>query len=128
MPVDERPQGAKTVICYVSEKEKVDADETIKLVEKARRSGSPTPRLRGSHRLCVIVNSASSRPLPVQEPGKACIAIQGDAGVEGFADMALGKCIESFGRLDILVNNEAEQHQYESISDITENELEARGS
>lgn len=36
-------QGAKTVICYVSEKEKVDAEETVKLVEKARIIHSPPP-------------------------------------------------------------------------------------
>lgn len=68
------------------------------------------------------------RTLSPQEPGKEGFAIQGDAGTESFAETAVSKVIEKFGKIDILVNNCAEQHTHQTITEITEQELEARGA
>uniref|UniRef100_UPI0011BCF74E SDR family oxidoreductase n=1 Tax=Bacillus tropicus TaxID=2026188 RepID=UPI0011BCF74E len=42
---------------------------------------------------------------------------------EDFCNEAVEKTVEEFGRLDILVNNAAEQHPKESIKDITSEQL-----
>lgn len=60
----------------------------------------------------------------VEEKGKECLIIEGDVGDEKFCKSALTKTIKHFGKLDILVNNAAEQHPQESIEDITLHQLE----
>jgi NAD(P)-dependent dehydrogenase (short-subunit alcohol dehydrogenase family) len=60
----------------------------------------------------------------VEETGKRCLAIAGDVGDEGFCQRAVKETIDQFGRLDIVINNAAEQHPQESIEDITSTQLE----
>jgi NAD(P)-dependent dehydrogenase (short-subunit alcohol dehydrogenase family) len=45
----------------------------------------------------------------VEEEGRKCITIYGDIGNEPFCQDAVAKVIDQLGRLDILVNNAAEQ-------------------
>lgn len=59
----------------------------------------------------------------VEEEGVKCLLIPGDVGEEDFCNEAVEKTVEEFGRLDILVNNAAEQHPKESIKDITSDQL-----
>ncbi len=59
----------------------------------------------------------------VEEEGVKCLLIPGDVGEEDFCNEAVEKTVEEFGRLDILVNNAAEQHPKESIKDITSEQL-----
>jgi NAD(P)-dependent dehydrogenase (short-subunit alcohol dehydrogenase family) len=59
----------------------------------------------------------------VEQEGRRCITIPGDAGDEGFCREAVQRTVGTFGRLDILVNNAAEQHPQESITDISEEQL-----
>jgi NAD(P)-dependent dehydrogenase (short-subunit alcohol dehydrogenase family) len=60
----------------------------------------------------------------VEEHGRQCEAISGDIGDERFCMEAVKGAIGSFGKLDILVNNAAEQHPQESIENITQEQLE----
>ncbi len=60
----------------------------------------------------------------VEEQGRECVLIEGDVGQEGFCREAVAQTVKEFGKLDILVNNAAEQHPQDSIGRITEKQLE----
>jgi NAD(P)-dependent dehydrogenase (short-subunit alcohol dehydrogenase family) len=60
----------------------------------------------------------------VEKHGRKCLLIKGDVGQEEFCRKAVAQTAREFGKLDILVNNAAEQHLQESIEKITEKQLE----
>ncbi|WP_411345830.1 SDR family oxidoreductase [Paenibacillus sp. WLX1005] len=60
----------------------------------------------------------------VEKEGRKCIAIAGDIGDEAFAKQAVDQAVQELGKLDILVNNAAEQHVQKSIEDISAEQLE----
>jgi NAD(P)-dependent dehydrogenase (short-subunit alcohol dehydrogenase family) len=60
----------------------------------------------------------------VEEQGQRAVAIAGDIGDESFCQQAVQQAVDEFGKLDILVNNAAEQHPQESIEDISAEQLE----
>lgn len=60
----------------------------------------------------------------VEQQGVSCLARAGDIGDEAFCEQLIAEVIARFGHLDILVNNAAEQHTAESLSDITSDQLE----
>ncbi len=60
----------------------------------------------------------------VERAGRRCLTIAGDAGDEAFCRDAVGRTVRELGRLDILVNNAAEQHPQPSILDISAEQLE----
>lgn len=60
----------------------------------------------------------------VEQEGRRCFAIAGDIGDEQFCQQAVQQTVQELGRLDILVNNAAEQHPQESIEQITAEQLE----
>lgn len=60
----------------------------------------------------------------VESYGRRCIAIAGDVGDESFCRNAVEQVVQQFGKLDILVNNAAEQHPKESLEEITSEQLE----
>jgi NAD(P)-dependent dehydrogenase (short-subunit alcohol dehydrogenase family) len=60
----------------------------------------------------------------VEAEGGKAIAIAGDIGDEGFCSAAVARTLETFGRLDILVNNAAEQHVVEEPLEIPVDQLE----
>ena len=60
----------------------------------------------------------------VEEHGRKCLLIAGDVGQEEFCRKAIAKTIKEFPKIDILVNNAAEQHLQDSIEKITEKQLE----
>ena len=60
----------------------------------------------------------------VEKYGRRAIALAGDIGDESFCQTAVQQVVGEFGKLDILVNNAAEQHPQENIEDITKEQLE----
>jgi len=60
----------------------------------------------------------------VSQEGRRCITLDGDVGDESFCQQVIRQTVETFGRLDILVNNAAEQHPQESIEAISKEQLE----
>jgi NAD(P)-dependent dehydrogenase (short-subunit alcohol dehydrogenase family) len=60
----------------------------------------------------------------VEEEGRKCLLLSGDIGDEDHCRAIVKKTIDELGRLDCLVNNAAEQHPQESITDITSEQLE----
>lgn len=68
---------------------------------------------------------ASETKTLVESQGQRCILLKGDIGDEPFCQELVNRTVEELGRLDILVNNAAEQHPQKSLEDITAEQLEA---
>jgi NAD(P)-dependent dehydrogenase (short-subunit alcohol dehydrogenase family) len=68
-------------------------------------------------------DAAETRRL-VEKHGRKCLLIKGDVGQEEFCRKAVAQTVKEFAKLDILVNNAAEQHPQDSIEKITQNQLE----
>ncbi|WP_127586431.1 SDR family oxidoreductase [Paenibacillus koleovorans] len=60
----------------------------------------------------------------VQQKGRRCLTIAGDIGGEPFCHHVVQQTIEQLGRLDILVNNAAEQHVQTRLENITSIQME----
>jgi len=60
----------------------------------------------------------------VDKEGRSCLKIRGDIGEEKFCRQVVEQAVERFGRLDVLINNAAEQHPKPSIEEIDEAQLE----
>ena len=60
----------------------------------------------------------------VEAQGRRAVTIAGDIGDETFCQQAVQQTVDEFGKLDILINNAAEQHPQETIEDITKEQLE----
>ena len=66
---------------------------------------------------------ASITEAAVRAEGKQALLLRGDVGDKTFCDNVVGKVIEEFGKLDVIVNNAAEQHPQEEITDISAEQL-----
>jgi NAD(P)-dependent dehydrogenase (short-subunit alcohol dehydrogenase family) len=60
----------------------------------------------------------------VEKEERRCLTIAGDVADESFCQQAVQKTVDDLGHLDILVNNAAEQHPQEKLSDISAEQLE----
>jgi NAD(P)-dependent dehydrogenase (short-subunit alcohol dehydrogenase family) len=60
----------------------------------------------------------------VETQGRRALAIAGDITEEAFCQQAVQQTVDEFGKLDILINNAAEQHPQKSIEDISKEQLE----
>jgi NAD(P)-dependent dehydrogenase (short-subunit alcohol dehydrogenase family) len=67
---------------------------------------------------------AQATKAAVEKEGRRCLAIAGDVGGEDFCRQAVERTVRELGRLDVLVNNAAEQHPKGSIEEISEEQLE----
>ncbi|HEX8642342.1 MAG TPA: SDR family oxidoreductase [Allosphingosinicella sp.] len=72
--------------------------------------------------LCEHDDAAETKRI-VETEGRRAVAIPGDVGDKAFCERAVAETVEKLGRLDILVNNAAEQHPDDDIRDITEAQL-----
>lgn len=60
----------------------------------------------------------------VEAEGSEAICIEGDIGNESFCQKAVKMTVERFGRLDVVVNNAAEQHPQPGLEEISAEQLE----
>jgi NAD(P)-dependent dehydrogenase (short-subunit alcohol dehydrogenase family) len=60
----------------------------------------------------------------VETRGRRCLLISGDVGDESFCREAVARTVRELGRLDVVVNNAAEQHERQSLEEITAEQLE----
>lgn len=60
----------------------------------------------------------------VEQQGRKAVSIVGDITDEKFCQQAVERTVDEFGKLDILVNNAAEQHPKSSIEEISQEQLE----
>ena len=60
----------------------------------------------------------------VEEQGRICLTVGGDIGDPEFCANLVQQTVDAFGRLDIVVNNAAEQHVREDIEEISPKDLE----
>ncbi|MCM3586108.1 SDR family oxidoreductase [Mesobacillus maritimus] len=60
----------------------------------------------------------------IEEEGQKCVLISGDIGNEAFCQSSIDQTVRELGKLDILVNNAAEQHPQKNFLDITSEQLE----
>src|SRR5215217_1440919 len=60
----------------------------------------------------------------VQKEGRKAIKFAGDIGDEKFCEKTIDDTVKTFGRLDILVNNAAEQHEVDDPLDLTAEQIE----
>lgn len=54
----------------------------------------------------------------VEKEGRKCLLIKGDVGDRDFCSGAVEKTFTEFGRLNILINNAAEQHPHDSLEEL----------
>jgi NAD(P)-dependent dehydrogenase (short-subunit alcohol dehydrogenase family) len=59
----------------------------------------------------------------IEAEGQECVLVAGDIGDAEFCRKIIETAVSSFGYLDILVNNAAQQYPQESIEDISEEQL-----
>ncbi|MFC0475122.1 SDR family oxidoreductase [Robertmurraya beringensis] len=60
----------------------------------------------------------------VEAEGRRCILAAGDIGDEKVCNQMVDDTMKAFGKIDIIVNNAAEQHPQQSLLDITSEQLE----
>ncbi len=60
----------------------------------------------------------------VEQKGRRCLILSGDIGSEAFCRQAVDSTLQHFGKLDVLINNAAEQHVQKRLEDITAQQLE----
>jgi len=60
----------------------------------------------------------------IEAENKTCLLLAGDVGEESFCQEVIKKTINQFGKIDILVNNAAEQHPQKGLQDISAQQLE----
>lgn len=67
---------------------------------------------------------AAETKLLIEATGKRCLLLRGDVGDEKVCRNAVDLTVSTFGRLNILVNNAAEQHQCQDPSEISAEQVE----
>jgi NAD(P)-dependent dehydrogenase (short-subunit alcohol dehydrogenase family) len=83
---------------------------------------------REGARLAIIYleedNDAEDTAELVETEGGEVILLRGDIGDKAFCEDAVRETIAKFGKLDVVVNNAAEQHPQKDLTDVSEEQLE----
>ncbi|XP_074356298.1 glucose and ribitol dehydrogenase-like [Apium graveolens] len=87
-------EGATVAFTYVKGQEDKDAKDTLDMIRKAKRSDARDP-----------------------------IAVPTDLGFDENCKKVVDEVVKAFGRIDILVNNAAEQYKASSVEEIDEDRL-----
>ncbi len=69
-------------------------------------------------------NDAEETAELVEEEGSEALLLRGDIGDKDFCEEAISETLARFGRIDILVNNAAEQHVQKDLTAISQAQLE----
>ncbi|QOR67523.1 glucose 1-dehydrogenase [Cytobacillus suaedae] len=69
-------------------------------------------------------NDANETKTEIEQEGRKCVLIPGDIGDEQFCKDVVKQTIDIFGKIDIVVNNAAEQHPQKSLANISSAQLE----
>lgn len=72
--------------------------------------------------LCEDTDAGETRAM-VEKEGRRCLLSRGDVGDPAYCRKLVDEVFEAFGKLDILVNNAAEQHSVSSLEEVTEEQL-----
>lgn len=59
----------------------------------------------------------------VEAEGRRCLLLEGDVGNAAFCREVIDKTLETFGKLNILVNNAAEQYDWDDITQIPDEQM-----
>lgn len=60
----------------------------------------------------------------IEAEGRKCVTMAGDVGDEKFCQEAVQRTVKELGKLDVLVNNAAEQHEQTDLKDISKEQLQ----
>ena len=88
-------EGATVAFTYVKAQEDKDAQDTLHMLKKAKTSDAKEP-----------------------------MAIAADLGYENNCKRVVDEVVNAYGRIDILINNAAEQYRSCSVEEIDEERLE----
>lgn len=59
----------------------------------------------------------------IEAEGRHCLLIKGDVGEPAFCREVIDKTLETFGKLNVLINNAAEQYDWDDITQIPDEQL-----
>ena len=81
----------------------------------------------GSHVVIIYYDSnedADKTKKIIEDYGSRCLLMKGDLGKSDFSRKIIERTLEEFKRIDIIVNNAAEQHPKDSLEEISDEQLE----
>lgn len=81
----------------------------------------------GSHVVIIYYDSnedAEKTKKIIEDYGSRCLLMKGDLGKSDFSRKIIERTLEEFKRIDIIVNNAAEQHPKDSLEEISDEQLE----
>ena len=60
----------------------------------------------------------------IENENGECLLLKGDVGDEEFCNLVIREVINKFSKINIIINNAAEQHEVQNITDLTTEQLE----